>query len=485
MGDSSLGWRHWTPLLAGPLLCLLVQLFMPDTLIDPAPRLVLGLTAWMAVWWVTEPVPIPVTSFLPMIILPLSGVMTLDESVVGYANPVIYMYMGGFILAIAIERWNLHRRIALNIVSRIGNSLRSIVLGVMIASAFLSMWISNAATALMMLPIAVALLGELDERDQFDGTQRDAFARVLLLTVAYSASIGGLATIIGSVPNAIVVAMIPQFFDGVEISFLDWMLFALPLTLIMLVILYFYLTQLYTKVPNNRLEVNFVAQELKALGPMSREEKRVLMVFVTTALAWALRGWLAPFFDLPLNDTLIAVIAAVALFIIPAHSEKRSLLVWDDMSRLPWGLFILWGGGMTLAAAFSASDLTGWISQQLQLLDGVNYFLLILFMVLLMLFLTEIISNTATANMAIPITAGMAAAITTGNPLGLMVAVALATTCAFMMPISTPPNAAVFSTGRITIKEMAKAGFAMNIVSAIIITLFVYFVMPLLLPMPS
>lgn len=456
---------------------------MPTTLIDPIPRIVLGLTAWMAVWWVTEPVPILVTSFLPMIVLPLTGVMPMNDAVVGYANPVIYMYMGGFILAIAIERWNLHRRIALSIVNRIGNSLRSIVLGVLIASAFLSMWISNAATALMMLPIAVALLGELDERDQFGPQEREAFARTLLLTVAYAASIGGLATIIGSVPNAIVVAMIPQFFD-IEISFLQWMIFALPLTLLLLVVLYVYLTRIYSRVPNTRLEVNFVAQELEKLGPITKDEKRVLTVFVLTALAWALRGWLAPFFDLPINDTLIAVIAAVSLFIIPAHSEKRSLLIWDDMKNLPWGLFILWGGGMSLAAAFSASDLTGWISQQLQLLDGVNYFLLLLFMVLLMLFLTEIISNTATANMALPITAGLAAAITTGNPLGLMVAVALATTCAFMLPISTPPNAAVFSSGRITIKQMAKAGIAMNLVSALVITLFVYFIMPLLLPTP-
>ncbi|MGO2992486.1 MAG: SLC13 family permease [Halomonadaceae bacterium] len=477
-------WRHWVPLLAGPLLFILIQLILPDTLIDPAPRTVLALTVWMGTWWVTEPVPIPITSFLPMLVLPLSGVMVLDEAVVGYANPVIYMYMGGFILAIAIERWNLHRRIALAIVNRIGNSLRSIVLGVLIASAFLSMWISNAATALMMLPIAVALTNELDERDQFDRDQRDSFARILLLTVAYSASIGGLATIIGSVPNAIVVAMIPQFFEGVEISFLQWMIFALPLTLILLAVLYVYLTRLYAKVPNTPLEIDFVAQELASLGPMTQEEKRVLGVFVVTALAWALRGWLAPFFDLPINDTLIAVTAAIALFVIPAHNEKRALLVWDDMKSLPWGLFILWGGGMTLAAAFVASDLTGWISNQLQLLDGVNYFWLLLIMVLLMLFLTEIISNTATANMALPITAGMAAAITTGNPLGLMVAVALATTCAFMLPISTPPNAAVFSTGRITIKQMATAGFAMNIVSAIAITLFVYFIMPLLLPSP-
>lgn len=484
MGMSLSNWRHWVPLLAGPLLFVLIQVLLPDTLIDPAPRTVLALTVWMGAWWVTEPVPIPVTSFLPMLVLPLSGVMVLDEAVVGYANPVIYMYMGGFILAIAIERWNLHRRIALSIVNRIGNSLRSIVLGVLIASAFLSMWISNAATALMMLPIAVALTNELDERDQFERHHRDSFARILLLTVAYSASIGGLATIIGSVPNAIVVAMIPQFFEGVEISFLQWMIFALPLTLILLAILYVYLTRIYTKIPNTPLEIDFVAQELAALGPMSQEEKRVLGVFVATALAWALRGWLAPFFDLPINDTIIAVTAAIALFVIPAHNEKRALLVWDDMKGLPWGLFILWGGGMTLAAAFIASDLTGWISEQLQLLDGVNYFWLLLIMVLLMLFLTEIISNTATANMALPITAGMAAAITTGNPLGLMVAVALATTCAFMLPISTPPNAAVFSTGRISIKQMAKAGFAMNLVSAIAITLFVYFIMPLLLPTP-
>ncbi len=334
MGLTLSNWRHWVPLLAGPLLFIAIQLVMPESLIDPAPRTVLALTVWMGAWWVTEPVPIPVTSFLPMLVLPLSGVMVLDDAVVGYANPVIYMYMGGFILAIAIERWNLHRRIALAIVNRIGNSLRSIVLGVLIASAFLSMWISNAATALMMLPIAVALTNELDERDQFDRDQRDSFARILLLTVAYSASIGGLATIIGSVPNAIVVAMIPQFFEGVEISFLQWMIFALPLTLILLVILYVYLTRLYTKVPNTPLEIDFVAQELASLGPMSKEEKRVLGVFVVTALAWALRGWLAPFFDLPINDTLIAVTAAIALFVIPAHNEKRALLVWDDMKSL-------------------------------------------------------------------------------------------------------------------------------------------------------
>ncbi|WP_204352667.1 SLC13 family permease [Salinicola halophilus] len=483
MSLAAMGWKHGVTLLAGPVLFALIQVAMPESLIDPAPRTVLALTAWMAVWWVTEPVPIPVTAFLPMVLLPLTDVMPLDEAAVGYANPVIYMYMGGFILAIAIERWNLHRRIALSIVSRIGNSLRSIVLGVMIASGFLSMWISNAATALMMLPIAVALIAELDERDQFDAGQRDGFARVLLLTVAYSASIGGLATIIGSVPNGIVVAMIPQFFD-IQISFLQWMIFALPLSLALLVVLYVYLTQIYAKVPNERLEVNFVAEELAALGPMKPEEKRVLVIFGLTAAAWALRGWLAPFFDLPLNDTIIAVVAAISLFIVPASREKRALLVWEDMRDLPWGLFILWGGGMALAAAFSASDLTGWISLQLEGLDGIGYFWLLLIMVVLMLFLTEIISNTATANMALPITAGLAGAITTGNPLGLMVGVALATTCAFMLPISTPPNAAVFSSGRISIRQMAQAGIAMNVVSAIVITLFVYFLMPLFLPTP-
>ncbi|WP_223160922.1 SLC13 family permease [Salinicola aestuarinus] len=483
MSLAAMGWKHGVTLLAGPVLFALIQVTMPESLIDPAPRTVLALTAWMAVWWVTEPVPIPVTAFLPMVLLPLTEVMSLNDAAVGYANPVIYMYMGGFILAIAIERWNLHRRIALSIVSRIGNSLRSIVLGVMIASGFLSMWISNAATALMMLPIAVALIAELDERDQFDAGQRDGFARVLLLTVAYSASIGGLATIIGSVPNGIVVAMIPQFFD-IQISFLQWMIFALPLSLALLVVLYFYLTQIYAKVPNERLEVNFVAEELKALGPMSPEEKRVLVIFGLTAAAWALRGWLAPFFDLPINDTIIAVVAAISLFIVPASREKRALLVWEDMRDLPWGLFILWGGGMALAAAFSASDLTGWISLQLEGLDGIGYFWLLLIMIVLMLFLTEIISNTATANMALPITAGLAGAITTGNPLGLMVGVALATTCAFMLPISTPPNAAVFSSGRLSIRQMAQAGIAMNVVSAIVITLFVYYLMPLFLPTP-
>ena len=380
MRMSLSNWRHWVPLLAGPLLFVLIQVLMPDTLIDPAPRTVLALTVWMSAWWVTEPVPIPVTSFLPMLVLPLSGVMVLDEAVVGYANPVIYMYMGGFILAIAIERWNLHRRIALSIVNRIGNSLRSIVLGVLIASAFLSMWISNAATALMMLPIAVALTNELDERDQFERHHRDSFARILLLTVAYSASIGGLATIIGSVPNAIVVAMIPQFFEGVEISFLQWMIFALPLTLILLAILYVYLTRIYTKIPDTPLEIDFVAQELAALGPMSQEERRVLGVFVATALAWALRGWLAPFFDLPINDTIIAVTAAIALFVIPAHNEKRALLVWDDMKGLPWGLFILSGRGYDARCCVHrqrfdrldqrATAVTGW--RQL-LLATVNY----------------------------------------------------------------------------------------------------------------
>lgn len=463
-------------LILGPLFFIIIYFIPGITGLDDAPRAVLAVTVFVATWWITEAIPIPATSLIPLILLPLTG--GTDEKVASsaYADPIVFMYMGGFIIALAIEKWSLHKRIAMTIISMMGSNSNRIILGTMIATSFISMWISNAATALMMLPIALALIQEIKEAQFLKPESAHKFGKALLLTVAYSASIGGLATLIGSVPNAVFAAIAASSLDR-KVSFLQWMIFALPVTIILLVVLYFMMTKWLFKIEDaDKISSDFAKKALHDQGPMSNEEKLTGRVFLFVSLLW-IGGNLLPE-ALHLSDTVIAILGAVLLFLIPAKSKKGGLLIWDDMSKLPWGILLLFGGGLSLAAAFEDSGLTKWFGGMLGVVKPLPMILIVIVLTTAILFLTEVMSNTAVSNMLMPISIGFAAAISR-DPFIIMGIVALSSTCAFMLPISTPPNAAVFSSDELEMKDMVRAGFILNIFAIIIISLFAYFWLPI------
>ena len=474
--------KRMVSLLLGPLLFTLILLLpAPAGMAAPA-QAVLACTAWIAVWWILEPVPIPVTSLLPIVLLPLTGGLEVSSATAAYGNPLIFLFLGGFVLALALEEWNLHKRIALNIILWVGTNQQKIILGFMAATGVLSMWISNTATAMLMMPIGLAIVLQLGT---FSGTgklgEENSFGKALMLGIAYAASIGGLGTLIGTPANAIFAAVVKEMF-GQEISFARWMLLGVPLSLVLILLCWVYLVRiafpLQTKETGGKKEIR---QQLQALGSVQAEEKRMAAVFILTAFAWISRGFLLnPLFP-ALDDSMIAMAAAVSIFVIPAPSKgnRQGLLNWDAATKLPWGILLLFGGGLAIAAGFQQSGLAAYIGTQLRQLEGLSLFAIILAIVFLMNFLTEVTSNTATATMMLPILASLAVAIEV-HPYGLMAAAALASSCAFMLPVATPPNAVVFSSGYIRMQDMVKTGFWLNLISILVISLFIYFLLPLL-----
>ncbi|AYW48496.1 anion transporter [Tetragenococcus osmophilus] len=462
-------------LILGPVLFSVIYFMEELTGLADAPRAVLAVTAWVAIWWISEAMPIPATSLLPVFLLPLTGGTDQETATMAYGDPIVFMYMGGFIIALAIEKWNLHKRIAMLIIALIGKSCSRIILAVGVATAVLSMWISNAATALMMLPIALALTTEIKEKELLDEDSFHNFSKGLLLTVAYSASIGGLATIVGSVPNAALVAVANNMLD-VEITFSDWFVFGLVVTILLMTFMYFYITKVQFKIAQDKnISSDFAREQLKELGAMSREEKYVLAIFFIVGFMWIFGG-LLPW---SLSDTTISIFGASAMFLIPSSKGGR-ILEWPDMKNLSWGLLLLFGGGLSLAAAFEDSGLTSWFGELLTNLEQFNYFYIVVILTVTILFMTEIMSNTAISNMLMPISVGLAAGIGV-EPYGIMAIVALASSCAFMLPISTPPNAAVFGSGELKINDMIKTGFWLNVFSVVVIVLVVYLLQPVLL----
>jgi len=468
-------------LILGPALFLITLLwFHPEGLSKEA-NAILASTLWVAVWWITEAIPIAITSLLPIVLFPLTGGLGLEETTASFGHRYIFLYIGGFILAIAIERWNLHKRIALNIIQFIGTNVKSIIFGFMIATAFLSMWISNTATSVMMLPIGMAIISQLIDNPDTIEDENKTFGIALMLGIAYSASIGGIATLIGTPPNLVLAGIVQETY-GVEITFSKWFMFGLPISLILLVLCWKYLTEFafsfkQKDFPGGKAEIN---KQLKSLGKISYEEKMVLLIFIATAFAWITRSFLLQKFIPNIDDTIIAIISGIILFILPASKDKnRKLINWEEAVRLPWGILLLFGGGLALAQGFTTSGLAEWIGGQLTLLEGASLFIILLFLIAMVNFLTEIASNLATTAMILPILAPLALIIDV-HPFILMVGATVAASCAFMLPVATPPNAVVFGSGYLRIPDMVKAGIWMNLFSIIFLTLMVYFLLPLL-----
>ena len=432
----------------------------------------------MAIWWATEAVPVPVTALLPLALFPLLGVNDIKTTALPYANPNIYLFMGGFILALGIESSGLHKRLALRMLITIGSSGAKLVGGFMLVSALISMWVMNTSTTLMLLPIGLAVCATVAKTiPNFSSQERKHFEISLLLGIAYAASIGGMSTLVGTAPNIIFVGFMQETY-GLEISFIDWMKLGVPLSAMMLFASWYAITKYVypvTFIANMETKLQ-LKNMLYDLGPMGRDEKKVLIIFSLAASAWMLRTLLDNFIPL-LTDAGIAVLAALSFFLIPSENNKTDLLTWDQANKLPWGLLVLFGGGLSLAASIESSGLGSWIGEALTILDNVPPIILILAVVTLIIFLTELTSNVATTSTFIGVMGGVAFALGIA-PVALTIPVVLAASCAFMLPVATPPNAIVFGSGKISIPDMMKAGFALNIIGIILVTMFAYYLAP-------
>jgi len=467
-------------LFLGPLLFISIHFFFhPEGLSDPA-NAILASTAWVATWWITEAISIPVTALLPIVLFPLTGGLSLSETSASYGHKYIFLFLGGFIVAIAIEKWNLHKRIALNIIKIVGTNVSRIILGFMVATALLSMWISNTATAVMILPVGMAIVLQLEDNPLTKKNENVIFGKALMLAIAYGASIGGMATLIGTPPNLVLAGVVESTYHT-EITFSQWFMFGFPISVVLLIICWIYLTRFAFKFeqkefPGGKHEIE---NQLKALGKMSYEEKVILTVFFLTAMAWISRSFLLTKWIPAIDDTIIAIIASVILFLIPSSKPKTPLISWEDAVKLPWGILLLFGGGMALALGFESSGLAAWIGNQLTSLVGVSVFVLVLVLIASVNFLTEITSNMATTAMLLPVLVSLATVLNI-HPYILLVSATLAASCAFMLPVATPPNAIVFGSGYLNIGDMVKKGIWMNIISIILLTFIVYYVLPLI-----
>ena len=465
-------------LVLGPVLAaLLFVLPAPDAL-TPEAWSVVAVAAWMATWWATEAIPVPATSLLPLVLLPLLGVMGVREAAAPYASPVIFLLLGGFIIAMGIQRWNLHRRIALHILLAFGRHPSALVGGFMLAAALLSMWVSNTATTLMLLPIALSVAEQVLGK----GSTRHPFTICLILGVAYAASIGGLGTIIGTPPSAFVVQLVADT-QGIDISFLEWMAFGIPIVALMLPMTWYVLTHWVFRFEPETVTGGdeVVRRELEAMGPITTPEIRTAVVFAVAAVSWMSLLLLRKIPGLEaLSNMGIAVMGAVAMFLVPSGSKSEPgsfLLDWDAAVKLPWGVVLLFGGGLSLAAAIQATGLAVWLGDGLSVLTTFHMIVLIGALVALIIFLTELTSNTATVAAIVPVLAAIAGAADFA-PILLAAPAAMAGSCAFMLPVATAPNAIVFATGHVTIPQMVKAGFRLNLIGIAVITLVCYTLVP-------
>lgn len=464
----------------GPVMFFLTLLFFNPPGLNDASRAVLASSLWIAIWWITEALPIAVTALLPMILFPLTGGMELADTTAAYGHKLVFLTLGGFIIAIAIEKWNLHKRIALHIISYIGTDLKMIILGFMVATAFLSMWISNTATSVMMLPIGIVIIKQIQDNSDFSGPASNTFAKALMLSIGYSASIGGVSTLIGTPTNMVLAGAISQIYDY-EISFLEWFIFGFPLSIMILFFSWYYLTRIafsfeQKRLPGGRAEI---LKLKKDLGKITFEQKAVSFVFFAAAFCWITKNFLLKNIFPRIDDTIISIFFATLLFLINVKGKKEKILKWEDTQRLPWGVLLLLGSGMSFAKAVDSSGLSVWVGTQISAFGTMNLFILLVLLITVVNFLTEIASNMATIAMMLPILAPIALEFDL-HPFVLMVAAAAAASCAFMLPVATPPNAVVFGSGYLKINDMVKNGFLLNLTSIVIIALMVYFALPIL-----
>ena len=482
------GMRQRIGLALGPVAFILILLMpLPDGM-NPAARKVAAVAALMAIWWITEAAPLAATALLPAALFPAMGVMKASEATAPYANHLIFLFLGGFFIAVTMEKWNLHKRIALFTIRLVGTGTDRIILGFMVATAFLSMWISNTATAMMMVPIGMAVIRKVTSCDEYGDESGVAgpsatpgFGTALMLAIAYSASIGGVATLIGTPPNVIFAGFIESTY-GRSVSFLSWMAVGLPLAVVMLAFTWFYLTRFLFRLGSGELPGGMacIEDESRELGPVSPAEKKILAVFILVAAGWILRGFVTIPGAETITDSTIAIVGALLLFLIPADLKNGEFLLdWKTASKVPWDVIILFGGGLSLAAGFRVSGLDQWIGGSITILHGANYVVLISAIALLTIFLTEVTSNTATSAMLIPIISAVAISMSI-HPYGPIVAVCIAASYAFMLPVATPPNAIVFGSRQVTITQMVRAGLVLNIFGWLIITLVVALLLPLL-----
>jgi sodium-dependent dicarboxylate transporter 2/3/5 len=486
-------------LVAGPLLFLVVVALFPfpdDVTFEQ--KLVLGATAWMVSWWIFEPIPIYVTALLPIVLFPLFGVTNLGQTAATYADRIIFLFLGGFILAKAVEKTGLHRRFALNILRIFGTKPKYVVAAFVIVTGFLSAWLSNTATAMLMVPIAAAVIALIDDK-----RQRARFGACLMLAIAYSASLGGMATLVVTPPNA-VFASLSKSILNTDVTFAQWMMVGMPVSSVSLFVAWAYLvnfgagTKLDSKnMPSSAIagEKSLIVKKLAELGKMNRDERLVAAIFLVTAIAWVSRGLLWGGLLPMVDDSTIAIAAAVSLFIIPSaaaatttspspsasnmrHKRATAVLDWESAAKIPWGVLILIGGGLALAHAFSETGLDVRIAATLGLLGSMDYILIILVIVAITIFSSEFLSNTASAALVIPVSASLASSLSM-DPMLLMVSVAVATSYGFVMPVGTPPNAIVFATGHITARGMARAGLPLDIIGIVLVTVMTSLLVPL------
>lgn len=491
-------------LVAGPLAAAILYLVLPDARFDASGQWLSGLThegrltvaagAWLAIWWLTEAIPIEAAGLLPLALFPILGIAPIRQAAAPYANDVIFLFMGGLLLGAAMERWNLHARLALSIMLAVGTRPDRLLAGIILATAFISMWVSNTATAVMMLPIAASVVRLVLERSDAPEIRRRHFAAAAMLAVAYAASIGGAATLIGSPPNGITAAFLREHYRD-TLSFAEWLGIGLPLTLVLLPVTWLLLARVLFRLPSQTLPDarDTLRARRDALGPVSPGERAVLLVFAAAALAWIFREPLslalglytqrpgrAP--DPSLTDAGIAIIAALLLFVIPA-GPRQPVLDWSTASRIPWGVLLLFGGGLSLADAVTAHKVDLAIGRAFDALAGTHPLLVLLALTAAIVFLTEIGSNTAVTTTFLPVVAAIADRLGL-PPYPFVIAVPLAASCAFMMPSGTPPNALVFSAGYLRVHQMVKAGFWLNLASIASITALAWLLTDLVLGSP-
>jgi sodium-dependent dicarboxylate transporter 2/3/5 len=459
-------------LVIGPVL-FIVTLYSPIDGLSFEARVVLGAALWMGAWWVTEAIPIYVTALLPLVIFPSLNIAQLGQISMVYADRIVFLFLGGFMLAKAVEKSMLHERFALNVLKVFGNNPRHIVGAFMVVTGSLSAWMSNTATTMLMLPIAAAVIAQVHNPEE-----KGRFGTCLMLCVAYSASLGGMATLIGTPPNAIFASLSKTLVE-VDVSFGQWMLIGLPVSAISLLVAWWYMVNFGAKISSIPItaEKGIVLKKLIELGKMSRDEKIVAGVFAVTAVAWVTRGLVWKDFLPLVDDSTIAVVAAISLFLLPSISKGR-LLDWETAVRIPWGVLLLIGGGLALASGFTITGLDVWIAEQLNFLGGMHYFIIILAVVAVTIFVGEILSNTATAALLIPISVALAGSLNI-NPMLLMLPIAIATSYGFIMPVGTPPNAIVFASGHVTAGKMARAGLPLDLIGIGIVTLLTALLVPI------